>query len=136
MPLPVGTPHADLTLLQIYVSPFERHDFPASQASVPAQQNDEVRDRIARQCRLDQPLVVSRVVERRRRPRDRQQPDAAGQRFWYFGGNAPVAPAALGHLMRQSPGHRRSRNPEDVAALQAWLQQRPPGVSGEPFISR
>jgi hypothetical protein len=109
--LPLGPSHAQATLREIHVLPFQRHHLAASQPGFAAQQDDQLRSVVRLSRRLHQAFEGLEAVKRRlghHRPHDL---DRAG---------APVDNLPLVRRLQQYVQHR-----EDVVhRLPGLLHQR------------
>jgi hypothetical protein len=56
------------------------------------------------------------------------------ERFWYFGGSAPMLPDSLLTLPKRGPGHRCEDSPTLIHKLVSWLADFEPAMSGRPFV--
>jgi hypothetical protein len=53
--------------------------------------------------------------------------------FWYWGGDAPPAPARIARLAYYRQGQTtRGAGPKEVEYLEEWLSGRPSGIQGSP----
>ncbi len=55
-------------------------------------------------------------------------------RFWYFGRSAPRLPVALHGIVKRGPHHKRTSDPDLIAALHAWLRGFNQGIHDYPAM--